>query len=125
MELCDVILQTNRVRCTLNMEILDLLNEESVSGACSGRASLINSTRSPTAKFEKVRKYDSNFFSFTNIYIYGHHDRSPYPARAARAWYILLTLLTWHVYIRECGTLVITFINITNPLNMACIYQRV
>ena len=25
---------------TLNMEILDLLNEESVSGVCSGRASL-------------------------------------------------------------------------------------
>ena len=40
MELCDVILRTNRVRCALNMEILDLLNEESVSGACSGRASL-------------------------------------------------------------------------------------
>ena len=33
MELCDVILRTNRVRCALNMEILDLLNEESVSGA--------------------------------------------------------------------------------------------
>ena len=40
MELCDVILRTNRVRCTLNMEILDLLNKESVSGACSSRASL-------------------------------------------------------------------------------------
>ena len=36
MELCDVILWTNRVR----MEILDLLNEESVSGARSNRASL-------------------------------------------------------------------------------------
>ena len=35
MELCDVILRTNRVRCALNMEILDLLNEESVSGARS------------------------------------------------------------------------------------------
>ena len=33
-------IRTNRVRCTLNMEILDLLNEESVSGARSGRASL-------------------------------------------------------------------------------------
>ena len=32
MELCDVILRTNRVRCALNMEILDLLNKESVSG---------------------------------------------------------------------------------------------
>ena len=40
MELCDVILRTNRVRCALNMEILDLLNEESVSGVHSGRASL-------------------------------------------------------------------------------------
>ena len=40
MELCDVILRTNRVRCALNMEILDLLNEESVSGARSSRASL-------------------------------------------------------------------------------------
>ena len=38
--LCDVILRTNRVRCALNMEILDLLNEESVSGVRSGRASL-------------------------------------------------------------------------------------
>ena len=37
---CDVILRTNRVRCALNMENLDLLNEESVSGACSGKASL-------------------------------------------------------------------------------------
>ena len=27
MELCDVILRTNRVRCALNMELLDLLNE--------------------------------------------------------------------------------------------------
>ena len=32
--------QKDRVRCALNMEILDLLNEESVSGARSGRASL-------------------------------------------------------------------------------------
>ena len=32
MELCDIILRTNRVRCALDMEILDLLNEESVSG---------------------------------------------------------------------------------------------
>ena len=40
MELCDIFLWTNRVRCALNMEILDLLNEESVSENCSGRASL-------------------------------------------------------------------------------------
>ena len=37
MELCDVILRSNRVRCALNMEILDLLNKESVSGARSSR----------------------------------------------------------------------------------------
>ena len=40
MELCDVILRTNRVRYALNMEILDLLNEKSFSGVSSGRASL-------------------------------------------------------------------------------------
>ena len=39
MELCDVILQTNRARCALNMKILDLLNEERVFGARSGKAS--------------------------------------------------------------------------------------
>ena len=37
---CDIILWTNRVRCALNMEILDLLNEESISGVRSSRASL-------------------------------------------------------------------------------------
>ena len=35
-----VILRTNRARCALNKEIFDLLNEESVSGESSGRASL-------------------------------------------------------------------------------------
>ena len=94
MELCDVILQTNRVRCALNMEILDLLNEESVSGARSSRASLYIQREVLLSTFEKVSrslKYDSNFFSSTDIYIYiyiyiyGHHDRSLYPARAARA----------------------------------------
>ena len=35
-----VTIRTNRVRCALNMEILDLLNEESVSGARSSRANL-------------------------------------------------------------------------------------
>ena len=65
MDLCDVILRTNRVRCALNMEILDLLNEESVS---------VNLTRSPMSMFEKVSrslKYDSNFFFVhRHIYIY-------------------------------------------------------
>ena len=39
MGFCDrnyVILQTNRAKCTLNKKILDLLNEERISGACSG-----------------------------------------------------------------------------------------
>ena len=43
MELRDynyVILWTNRARCALNKKILNLLNEESVSGGSSGRASL-------------------------------------------------------------------------------------
>ena len=33
-------LRTNRVRCALNMEIVDILHDESVSGAHSSRASL-------------------------------------------------------------------------------------
>ena len=43
MSLCDrncVILRTNRARCTLYKKIFDLLDEESVSGVRSGRASL-------------------------------------------------------------------------------------
>ena len=40
---------TYRWICAMSMEILDLLNEESVSGVRSGKASLFNSTRSPTA----------------------------------------------------------------------------
>ena len=54
MELCEVILRTNRVRCALNMEILDLLNEESVSGARSGRASINNRREVLLRMFEKV-----------------------------------------------------------------------
>ena len=71
------------------MEILDLLNEESVSGARSGRASLKIRREVLLRMFEKVSrslKYDSNiFFVHKHIYIYGHHNRSLYPARAARA----------------------------------------
>ena len=74
MELCDVILRTNRVRCALNKEILDLLNEESVSGACSGRASLYIQGEVLLRMFERVSqslKYDSNiFFVHKHIYIY-------------------------------------------------------
>ena len=74
MELCDVILRTNRVKCALNMEILDLLNEESVSGALSSRASLKIQREVLLSTFEKVSrslKYDSNFFlDHRHIYIY-------------------------------------------------------
>ena len=74
MGLCDrnfVIL----VRCALNKEILDLLSEESVSGARSGRAKSINSTRSLPRVLERVSqplKCHSNFLggSYTYIYIY-------------------------------------------------------
>ena len=65
MELCDIILRSNRVRCTLNMKILDLLNEESFSGVSSSRASLYIRREVLLRKFEKVSqslKYDSNFF---------------------------------------------------------------
>ena len=69
------------------MEILDLLNEESVSGARSSRASLKIQREVLLSMFEKVSrslKYDSNFF-FDYRHIYGHHGRSLYPARAERA----------------------------------------
>ena len=36
-------------RVRINMAILNLLSVESVSGACNGRASLLNSISSPTA----------------------------------------------------------------------------
>ena len=68
MELCDsncVILQTNRARCALNTEILDLFNEESVSGVRSGRASLYICGEDLLRRFEKASlslKYDSIFF---------------------------------------------------------------
>ena len=35
-----------RERCALNKEVLDLLNEESISGDRNGRASLLKSTAS-------------------------------------------------------------------------------
>ena len=54
------------------MEILDLLNEESVSGARSGRAKSINSTRSPTAnvrKGELISKVRFKYFFRPQAYI--------------------------------------------------------
>ena len=65
MELCDVILQTNRVRCTLNMEILDLLNEESVLEHAVVELVYKFDEKSYCEMFEKVirsLKYDSNIF---------------------------------------------------------------
>ena len=44
MGFCDrncIILLTNRARCALNKEILDLLNEDSVSEACSAMVELV------------------------------------------------------------------------------------
>ena len=73
MELCDVILRTNRVRCALNIEILDLLIEESVSGAHSGRASLYIRREVLLRMFEKVSrslKYYSNIFFRPQTYIW-------------------------------------------------------
>ena len=52
------------------MEILDLLSEESFSGASSGRASLYIRRQVLLRKFEKVSqslKYDSNFFLSTHM----------------------------------------------------------
>ena len=73
----------------LNIEILDLRNEENIYGARSGRASLLIRREVLLRMFEKVSrylKYDSNFFSVhKHIYIYGHHNRSLYHARAVRA----------------------------------------
>ena len=61
------------MRCALNMEILDLLNEESVSGARSGRASLYIRREVLLRMFEKVSrslKYDSNIFFVHKHIIY-------------------------------------------------------
>ena len=59
------VLSRNRTRCNLYGEILDVLDEENVSGACSGRFSLSIRLQVLQRLFEKVSrslKYDSNFF---------------------------------------------------------------
>ena len=61
----------NRAKGALNKEILDLLNEDSISGACSGSITL---TRSLLRVFEKVSqplKCHSNFLG-GHIHIYVH-----------------------------------------------------
>ena len=55
---------TNRVRCALNKEILDLLNDESISGESSGRAShKFNESYYECLKMSRSLKYDSIFLS--------------------------------------------------------------
>ena len=84
MELCNVILRTNRVRCALNTDILDLLNEESVSGARSGELvdefdekSYCECLKKKGESIAKVRfKY---FFVHKHRYVYGRQPRSLYP----------------------------------------------
>ena len=74
MELCDIILRTNRVRCALNMEILDLLNEKSVSGA--HRVELVykfdEKSYCECLKGESISKVRFKYFFHpqTHIYIY-------------------------------------------------------
>ena len=73
MTLCDhnycVILQTNRARCALYRKILDLLDEEIISGARSGRTSLYNLMRSPTMyiKVNRLLKYGSLFMCNSTV----------------------------------------------------------
>ena len=78
MSVCDhkgVIFQTKRARCALNMEILDLFNEESVSGVRSHRASL-NSMRKSTEEFGKVSQllkcYSKLFWGHIATYLHIH-----------------------------------------------------
>ena len=72
------------------MEILDLLNEESVSGARSGRASLKIRQEVLLRMFEKVSrslKYDSNiFFDHKHIYIYMDTTVDHFTPLALRVW---------------------------------------
>ena len=68
-----VTLRTNRVECTLYRKIIDLLDEESVSGARSGRASLYIRQEDLLRMFEKVAiakvRFKKKSWS-TNIYTY-------------------------------------------------------
>ena len=76
MELCDVILRTNRVRCALNMEIFDLLNEEDVSGARSSRAVVELVYKSDEKSFceclkgESIAKVRFRYFFCPQTYIW-------------------------------------------------------
>ena len=78
-------IRTNRARCALNKKILDLLDEESISGESSGRVSLYIRREVLPRMFEKVSrslKYDSNFGGVhKHIYMDTNTD---HPARAVR-----------------------------------------
>ena len=87
-----VILQTNGVRCILYKKILDLLYEETVSGACSGRASLYKFEEKSTVSLRKGKSNAKVQFKliwghiYTYIYINEHQHRSHKPLLAhARA----------------------------------------
>ena len=64
-------IRTNRARCALYKKILDLLDEESVSGESSGRSLYIRREVLPQM-FEKVSRSQVRFkfFLSTNIPIY-------------------------------------------------------
>ena len=63
---------TNRARCALYKKILDLFDEESISGESSGRASLCIGREVLPRMFEKMSrslKYDSIFLVHKHTYI--------------------------------------------------------
>ena len=59
-----------RAWCTLYKEILDLLNDESISGVHNGRASLHNLMKSLPRVFEKVSRLLKCHLNFFVTYIY-------------------------------------------------------
>ena len=78
MSVCDrkcVILQTKRARYALNKEIFDLLNEERVSGARSGRL-VYNFDEKSTASVRKVSRPLKCHSKFWGTHTYTHIFRS-------------------------------------------------
>ena len=85
---CDhncVILRTNRARRALNKEIVDLRNEESISGVRRGRASLQLRREVYRECLKSKSTAKVSFKLFGVIYINRHQPRSHNAARAARA----------------------------------------
>ena len=62
--------QTNRARCALYKKVLDLLNEESISGESSGRASLLIRREVLLQKFEQVSLSLSTIHFLVHKHIY-------------------------------------------------------